>query len=287
MLAYWLIIAARCIVCHIPPGLSRGAGRLLGELVFYLDRRHRRITLENLELAFGDSKSGKEKRDIGRKSFRNLGFNLVEFLRIPRLIRGDWRAQFRVEGAQRVKQALVRGKGVIFVIAHLGNWEFLGFSPRLVGFNGAAVGQNIKNPALDGLVKNSRELIGLEIFPKFEVTGSILSYLKSNGCVAILADQRARKMNLIINFFGRPASTTAAPAIFALKSGAALIPAFIYFEKGSGYRIVFNPEVEIPSGLTLKESIARVTGLINSVFEDNIRQRPAEWLWGHRRWILP
>ena len=284
MFAYWLLKGVRYIICHIPPSLSRGAGRFMGGLVFFLDRRHRRIALKNLDLVYGNSKTGKEKRRIGRKSFSNLGFNLVEFLRIPRLIGEEWKKQFRVEGAPIVRRALKRGKGIIFILAHLGNWEYLGFSPRLLGFRGAAVGQDIKNPAIDGLVKDTRETIGLEIFPKFEVTGSILSYLKNNGCVAILADQRARKMNLEIDFFGRPALTTAAPAIFARKSGAALIPALIYFENESGYRIVFKEEIEIPARCSLRETVVQVTGTVNSVFEEAIRRRPEEWLWGHRRW---
>ena len=146
------------------------------------------------------------------------------------------------------------------------------------------MGQDIKNPAVDGLVKDTREAIGLELFPKFEVSNSILSYLNSNGAVAILADQRARKMNVEVDFFGCPAATTAAPAVFALKSGAALIPAFIGYQGRGRYRIVFEPAIAIPSGLRLREAVGRITGSINRIIEARIREEPRMWLWGHRRW---
>jgi len=284
MFSYLLLKGAGAVIRLIPASAARLIGKLLGGAVFYLDRRHRRIALDNLRGAFGESKSDKEIRSIARDSFSQLGFNLVEFLRVPVINSKDWRSIFRVEGADRVREAFRRGRGIIFVLAHFGNWEYLGFSPRLLGFRGAAVGQDIKNPAVDGLVKDTREAIGLELLPKFEVSTPILTYLKNNGAVAILADQRARKMNIEADFFGRPAATTAAPAVFALKSGAALIPAFIYHQKESGYRIIFEPEIEIPSGLRLREAVARVTEGINAVIEARIREEPRMWLWGHRRW---
>lgn len=285
--SYWLIKFAQFLVCRLPAPLARSAGRFFGEGAFFFDQRHRRIALENLQLVFGDCKTVRQRRRIARKSFGQLGVNLVEFLRVPVFAEPGWENKFRVEGSEEVEKARRRGRGIIFVLAHLGNWEYLGFSTRLLNFKGAAVGQNIKNPAVDGMVKDIREEIGLELFPKFEVTDSILNYLKTNGSVAILADQRARKMNVTVDFLGHPASTTAAPAIFALKSRAALIPAFIYNPGGDSYRIVFEPEIDIPVGLPLKESILRITERINAVFENKIRERPRMWLWGHRRWLVP
>ena len=144
--------------------------------------------------------------------------------------------------------------------------------------------QKIKNPAIDGLLREMREAAGLELFSKREVAGEIADYLGKNGAVAILADQRARRMAIAVEFFGRPAPTTAAPAILALKSDAALIPVFIYPPAPGTYRVVFEPEIELPRGLSLKLGVREITARFTAVFERRIRECPELWFWVHRRW---
>lgn len=284
MFAYWILILARKIFCLLPVGFARELGRYFGQLGFYLDWKHRKIALDNLRRSFPEKAGSSELRKIARSSFGELGFNLVELLRIPRFIGEDWRDNFSLRGEEHLREALGKSRGIIFVIAHFGNWEYLGFMPRLLSFRGAAVGQKIKNPAVDGLIKDTREMIGLDLLSKREVASSIKDYLANNGAVAILADQRARRMSIDIPFFGHPAPTTAAPAVFALKTGAALIPVFIYFKKNGKYQVLFEREVKAPSGLSVKDSIVELTLRFTAVFEEKIRERPELWFWVHRRW---
>ena len=286
MFAYWGLKLFQHFVCLLPGEGARFLGKILGKLAFWLDRRHRRIALENLRSAFPGRWNERQLRSLARKSFGQLGFNLVEFFRLPVLIRSDWKSKFTISGAEIVKEALQKKKGIIFVLAHFGNWEYLGLLPRLLSFRGAAVGQEIKNPAIDGLVKDIREGIGLELFPKFGVVASIICFLKSNGALAILADQRARKMSTEINFFGWPAETTIAPAVLGRKSGAALLPVFIYYEGKGKYRMVIEERIETSSPREIKEAVKEITQKITSVFEDKIKEQPELWLWGHRRWKL-
>jgi Kdo2-lipid IVA lauroyltransferase/acyltransferase len=284
MFAYWILILARNLFCVLPVGFARALGRWLGKLGFYLDWKHRNIALDNLRQSFPEKTERYELRKIARSSFGELGFNLVELLRIPRFIEGDWMSNFHVRGEENIREAFGRSRGVIFVISHFGNWEYLGFMPRLLSFRGAAVGQKIKNPAVDGLIKDTREKIGLDLLSKREVASSIKDYLASNGAVAILADQRARRMSIDVPFFGRLAPTTAAPAVFALKTGAALIPVFMYLKEDGKYQVLFEREVKAPPGLSVKESIVELTCRFTSVFEEKIRERPELWFWVHRRW---
>ena len=262
-------------------------GRAGGALAYVADLRHRRIAIDNLRHAFGPRHPERALRRLARGSFAQMGENMAAFLRVPVFIRGAWRERFRIEGRDNLDRALARGRGVIFVLSHFGNWEYLAFLPRLLGFAGAAIGQEIKNPAIDGLIKDIREEIGLELFPKFEVASVILGWLRRNGAVAILADQRARRMGVTAEFFGRPVATTAAPAILAIKSGAALLPAFIYAEGAGRYHVVIPAEIEIPRGRPIGAAVAETARRINRVFEERIRERPELWLWGHRRWKPP
>ncbi len=283
MFAYWLLLLVRKAACRLPGGLVRRAGGALGAAGYYLDRRHRRIALGNLRAAFPgmDAATGRHR---ARDSFARLGRNLAELLRMPVFLAPGWEGRFTVEGKEHLDRALGRGRGVIFVLAHFGNWEYLALIPRLLGFRGGAVAQKIKNPAVDGLIREMREAAGLDLFSKREVAGQLADYLGRNGAVAILADQRARRMAVAVDFFGRPAPTTAAPAVLALKTAAALIPVFIYPGERDSFRVVFEPEIELPRGLPFKEAVREITARFTAVFEAKIRRNPELWFWVHRRW---
>ncbi len=283
MFAYWFLLLVRRLVCLLPAGPVRSGGGFFGAAGFYLDRRHRRVALDNLRAAFPELPDS-ERRRLARRSFARLGLNLAESLRLPAFLRPGWERSFTVEGREHLERALGRGRGVIFVLAHFGNWEYLALVPRLLNFRGAAVAQKIKNPAIDGLLREMREAAGLELFSKREVAGEIADYLAKNGAVAILADQRARRMAVEVEFFGRPAPTTAAPAVFALRTGAALVPVFIYPESQGKNRVVFDPEISIPRGSPFREAVKEITARFTSVFEERIRENPELWFWVHRRW---
>jgi len=282
MLAYWLLIAARRLILLVPERCARSLGRSLGAAAFFIDRRHRRVALDNLRRAFPE-KSPAEVGRLARDSFRNAGRTAAEFFRAPALVRSAWKGRFAIAGEERVREAFRRGKGIIFILAHFGNWEFLAFLPRLLDFRGGAIGQEIKNPAVDGLVKDIREEMGLDLFPKGESASAVLGYLARNGGVAILSDQRARKMAVRVPFFGRPASSTAGPAVLARRSGAALLPVFLY-PKGDVYAIEVKPEIPVPRDCPPARAVEETTRRIAAVIEEAVRERPDLWLWGHRRW---
>lgn len=283
MVAYWLLLFVRKSACLLPAGWVRFLGRVLGSAAYYLDGRHRGVALDNLREAFPE-KTVSERRRLARRSFAQFGLNLAELLRLEVFIRPGWERSFTVEGKEHLGRALERGKGIIFVLAHFGNWEFLALVPRLLSFRGAAVAQKIKNPAIDGMLRRMREAAGLELFSKREVAGQIADYLGQNGAVAILADQRARRMMVEVEFFGRPAPTTVAPAVLALKTAAALVPVFIYPGKGGTYRVVFDPAIEPRRELPFKVAVREITARFTAAFEKRIRQRPELWFWVHRRW---
>ncbi len=284
MAAYYLILLLGWLVRALPAPFARRLGRSAGRLFYHLDRRHRRIALDNLRAVFPE-KTEEWRRRTARESFGWMGFNLTEFLRIPLVARAGPEAVFRPRGLEKVNAARARGKGIVFVTFHYGNWEYLGFSPRFLGFPVAVVAQEIKNPAVDGLINDIRELTGVEVLPKNESSAVLLSLLRRNSAVAIVADQRARKMGVKIDFLGRPASATAAPAVLALRSGAAVIPVFIDFDGEGGYEVVFGDEIAPAAGLPPTDAVRELTGRINRALADRLRAAPEPWMWGHRRWL--
>jgi len=286
MAAYWGILILRFLFGLLPAGLARGAGAILGRAAYRLDARHRRIALENLQNALGEGRGlTPELKKIARASFAFMGANLAAALRIGALIRSPRPDLFRIEGEEHLASARRAGKGMILVLAHLDNWEYLSLLAPRLNFRSAAIAQEVKNPALDGLIRDTRAAAGLELFEKHEVTGAVLDFLAAGGAVAVLADQRPRAMAVEVPFFGIPTATTAAPAVLAARSGAVLLPVFI--ETGPDcFRVVFEPPVPLPEEQPVKGKVLSATARLNQVIEERIRRSPERWLWAHRRWKI-
>jgi len=268
----------------LPEGIARGVGVFLGNLAYVADSKHRKIALNNLKLAFGDTYSDRERRAVARKNFINLATNFVVFCRIPKLQRNTLSKTVKFHGRKPVVDALERGKGAIFFLSHLGNWELMVTIPMLLRKTVYAVGKPLKNTYLDRWINEIREYFGVEIVSSRGAAKTLLRLLRENQMVGILADQRARRREAVwIDFFGHQAPTLPTPAFFALKTGAAVIPVS-HRRQGKIHHITAHPAFEIVRTGDIKNDIILNTQRFHRFLESEIRKDPTQWFWVHRRW---
>jgi len=285
-LIYVIVRGFSCIINLFPEGSALWIGRQLGRLAYFIDFEHRHVAIKNLERAFGGEKSGSEIRGIALRNFENLGMNLLEFLRFPRLNNEKLMEKVEIEGRSHVEAALKRGKGIIFLLGHIGNWELLGCMSRLLGNNVMALARPLKkNQRLDRFIEQVRSSSGLQVLSSKRVAHQVVSALRRNKMVGILIDQREKRGEGIgVEFFGENASTTPASAFFALKTGAAVIPVYAIRLEGGRHRIVAEPPVELIKTGDKAEDIRMNTQRHTEVLESIIRRFPDQWFWIHRRW---
>jgi KDO2-lipid IV(A) lauroyltransferase len=178
---------------------------------------------------------------------------------------------------------------VILITAHFGPWELLPPVAALHYEPIHVVARPLDNPRLDGYLTALRERGGNRVLSKRDSGQAILRVLRSGGTVGMLIDQHIREQDgVIVPFFGRPASTVAAPALMAIRSGAAIVPAGIVREAGRGrYRVCVREEVALERTGDLKTDLVRNTARFNLAIEGMIRERPDHWFWVHRRWKTP
>lgn len=191
-----------------------------------------------------------------------------------------------MEGRSHVEEALKGGKGIIFLLGHIGNWELLGCMSRVFGGDLMAIARPLKkNKRLDRFIGEVRRSTGLQVLSSKRVAHQVVSALRRNKMVGILIDQREKRSEGIgVEFFGKKASTTPASAFFALKTGAAVIPAYtIRLEEGR-HRFVAEPPVELIETGDKAEDIRTNTQRHTEVLESIIRRYPDQWFWIHRRW---
>lgn len=284
-LALQPLAALGWVLVHLPAGFGRWVGHRLGDLAYWTLPGRRAVARENLALAFGAERASDELDRICRQSFHHLGMTLVEvcaFLFAPpaSLLSG-----VSVEGMDHVKAAMARGKGVLLLTAHLGNWELLAPTHVVSGYPLSIVVRPMDSALLDRLVTRVREKSGAELLRKHRALREVLDALRGRRMVAILLDQNAtRREGVFVPFFGRPASTSKSLALLALRSGAPVLPVFIHREADGTHRVVIEPEVPRPGTGDRRRDIVVYTAAFTRRVEDAVRRWPEQWFWVHRRW---
>ena len=210
----------------IPFSLALWFARPVGSSLFFVSKRPRKIALENLRASFPE-KSETEIKKIARGTFIHLAEFGIEWLRIPEMIRHPRHYFMGGEGFEHMHQALkIHRKGAILLLCHIGNWEVMAlpvseFLAKPANVPVYAVARPLKNPYLYPYAVKVRGGLGLRTIDKSGGVRETFDKLKKeNAIVCILIDQRVSEGNVEVNLFGRPALTTALPAISALRMGS-------------------------------------------------------------------
>jgi Kdo2-lipid IVA lauroyltransferase/acyltransferase len=284
-LEYWLVVVGSRTLGLLPRPIARLFATLLAFAVCGLFGRLRRVGVRNLQIAFPElpSKAGKK---ILRGMYRHLGWQLVEFCRMPRYTRENTRHWLRSEGLEHYLAAQARGKGVLVITGHLGAWELSSFYHSLMGHPMGMVIRRLDNRPLDAYVNRIRCLHGNTVLHKDDFGRGLLTAMREGGTVGILMDTNMTPpQGAFVEFFGIPACTATGLAHVARKTGAAVLPGFMLWEPAERrYVLHFGPEVEMPQTEDAAADILTGTALCTRVIESWIRRYPDQWLWIHRRW---
>ncbi len=285
-LAEYLPIAAFAWVAHLLPrrwALSLGRGT--GLLAFVLSRSRKGVALKNLEAAFGHELGAEERHRIARDVFAHFGGVAIECLLMRWRRPADIDALVDYEGLEHLKKAFLMGKGVFVVSGHYGNWEIVSLMQGWVGYPMAMVTRPMDNPFLERHLARGRRASGHTIISKHNAARGILKALRHGWCVALLIDQDTRSRDhLFVDFFGRPAATTSALGLLALRSGAPIVPVFGVPLPRGRYKITYLPEVSLPKTGDREADATAITREVTRLIEKEVRARPEYWAWMHQRW---
>jgi KDO2-lipid IV(A) lauroyltransferase len=280
---YGLVVTVRWVVGHAPYTLVRFLGTAIGLTFHAIDGAHRRLAVSQLRAAF-PLRAEAECRRIARQTFVQFGQSLVMVLRVSTFTPQQLLRAVEVEGADHVRAALVAGRGAIVFSGHFGYWELHGLTHALVLSPMSVLARPLDNPRLHELLERTRRATGNQVIYRQGALRRVLRALNANECVAILIDQHIQGADAVpVDFFGRPAATTSALATLALRTGAALIPAFAIPLPDGRCRLVYEPPVEVPLA-TSADPVLELTQRCTDVLEMYVRRHPHLWLWMHRRW---
>jgi KDO2-lipid IV(A) lauroyltransferase len=268
----------------LPMRTSVRLGGALGLFFFDVVRMRRRVTLENLDLAFGETLAPAEKIRIGRRSYVNFAKSIVEFASFGRLRGEDFRRLVRFEGIEHLREPLARGKGIVAVTGHLGSWELLGAGVADRGFPVDFLVGEQSNSLVNDVMNGLRRSAGIGIIERGVAARGVFEALRAGRIVALLADQDARRAGLFVDFFGAPASTFQGPAQFAYRTLSPIVCCAIARSADDTHDVTLFEPLYPRAGSDRDAEILRLTREHVRILEECVRRHPEDYFWAHRRW---
>jgi KDO2-lipid IV(A) lauroyltransferase len=260
--------------------LRRTAERIAA-LIWHLGVR-RRLMERNLRRALPDA-SDEEIRRIARLSVVNICKTMAELVKMRWMTGDEVKELITLEGREHLDAALAKGKGVLLITAHYGNWELCGGLLAVLGYPMNVIARDASQDYTRDLVNDARRSKGVKVFGRWDAR-ELLRALKNGECVAILPDQHAAEAAVRVTFLGRPADTATGPITFARRTGAAIVPGFTERLPDDHFVVRLLPEfTPVDTGDRDADLLTNVQRL-NDVIGEHILQHPEQWLWLHNRW---
>jgi len=274
------------IVRIIPTGYLYGFARDIASVAYVFATKQKKIALESLDIAFGREKSRQEIERIAKDCFIFMAKGAVElmfFFDKPHMLKG----KVAIEGRNNLDAALARGRGVILVSAHFGNFPLLLGRLAVEGYKTCGIMRPMHDARVERIFLKKREKYGVRTIysqPRNECVNNTIAALRNNELIFIPIDQNFGTGGVFVNFFGRQAATATGPVVLAQRTKAALIPCFILRQPEDRHKIIFEPELELKEGNDPRDTVLINIQRLTDIIEAYIRKYPAEWGWIHRRW---
>jgi lauroyl/myristoyl acyltransferase len=281
MVNYFLYKFGQFVALCFPLKISYKIAVFFSDIHYFFADQDRAGLKANLEAIFPGI-TFREIRSIRIRALRNFAKYLVDFFRYPVLDKEYAKKNLSIENAHYFDEALAKGKGVIALSAHLGNWEMGGVAIAFAGYPLSVVALTHKSKKVDDFFNARRESKGVKVIPFAKAVRQSLNLLKDNQMVALVGDRDFTKEGgIIVDFFGKPTSLPKGPAALALKTGAAIVSALMVrnpddsFTLKVGKPIYANPEND------LKE----IVNQYKIILEECIKKYPDQWYVFRKFWV--
>jgi len=262
--------------------LSITIGSYIGKLLWFFSRK--KVDAAEMRAVKALGVGVTTARKIVRDSYSNLGRSVAEILRMSSK-KLDLDELIEFHGEENLKDAFSRNKGVIFLTAHIGNWEMLAAYVASRGYPMKAIGAEQRDERITDLIIHTRKLYGVHTISRGFDLKSALRCLREKQILGVLIDQDVRQKGIIAPFLGLPASTPYGPFKMSSRFGSPVVPVFmIRREDGIHHDLYILPQLEYPSGNDSGSDIERSVIKANSVLSEWIEKYPGQWMWLYSRW---
>jgi KDO2-lipid IV(A) lauroyltransferase len=281
---YLLYIIGQFIALHIPLKIGYGLAVLISDLRYIFAAEDRKSVRENLKVIFPE-KSDRQIRRIRRQMFRNFAKYLVDFFRFSKLDAEYIRKNIQLKNLHYLDNEVAKGKGVIALTAHLGNWELGGVIIALLGYDFLAVALPHKDKKVNQFFNSHRESKGVKVIPLGRAVRQCLNALRENAVVGLVGDRDFTERGVVLDFFNKPAFFPEGPAAFSIKTGASIVPGFMVRNPDDTFTLTFEAPIESDPGAVKVSDLLRIIEKYKEIIENYIRKYPDQWYMFRKLWI--
>jgi KDO2-lipid IV(A) lauroyltransferase len=281
---YYSLKALMFILALLPRKVSLMMAEVLGRAAYRFLGKYRDITIKNLDASFPDNlgKNG----ELAKKVFINMAKNGADWIKLifspigylDDLITGT-------EGMEHLDAALKKGRGVVVLTAHLGNWELLASFLRSNGYDGAVIVKKLYFSKFNKIIMRLRDLYKAQVIYRDESPKKMIKILKEGKILGLLADQDIDSLTgVFVNFFGRPAYTPIAPVKLGMVNSSCIVPVFVIRKPDDTYMVSADSPIEFQEDDDKDLVMKKYTQKWTLVLEKYVRKYPDQWVWVHDRW---
>lgn len=274
------------MINSFPKRLTKHILYFISLMIYYLGKKHYRISKINLDLAFGNSKTDLEKNKIIKHSLLNMVYNIYEFVILQNQSFNEMEKKVELINEEYIIKLLEENKRIIIVTGHYGCWEFtlpffaLKYNPLTI------ISRKLNNKYLNNIFLKARDKQNLQMCEKSGAMMCVVKAMKQNRVVAFTIDQSInQKQSVKVKFFGHDASQVDSPIRLASKFDAVILPLFTITDGFENHKIIFKKPITVKSNMSEKE-IQMMSQSISNILEAQVKQKPSGWFWQHRRWKL-
>jgi len=286
-LDYIIYIIYRCfefLFYIFPKNLIKPILHFIAYLGYFLAKKHNRVAKANLDMAFGETKTKEEKREIIKSSLVNMAYNIYEFITIQRETLKELENKAIIENEEIILKLIEEKKKIIIVTGHYGCWEFLipfiaaKYKPMTVTI------RPMNNKYINNIYEKARDRYSLSVCEKKGAAKCIIKALKNDRMVAMTIDQSInRKQGINVDFFGHKVTQVDSPVRLATKLDTVILPIFTTREDFGKYKVIFKEHIEVKQNMD-EDEIQSMSQMISNILEEQIKEKPNDWFWQHRRW---
>jgi len=283
MTLFRLFLLLDAILMKLPSSWRKGLFTSLAALVHRLAGKRNLIIRQNLDFAFQETLTTQERAEIERYCYRNLGLNLLQVMENRHATREYFSKRVRFENREKVDALLAKGRSMIFISAHFGNWEIGATALSLLVTPTTAIYKGFKRAEFDPYLLESRTRHRMNLAEKSGALKHMARALKNGQSISLMIDQSSNPRDgVAVDFFGHPTYHSSTPAVLSYKYNAPIIALYISSEDEENFVIRFEEPIEVQSDD--KSSITEATQRQVATLEHIIRRSPKHWFWCHKRW---
>lgn len=262
----------------LPAPAVRVTGRAVGTGLSYFAGKRMSLLRRHMRRVMGPDPGEDEINAAAREMFASYGRYWAEVFWFRPRRKGQVIRRARVTGLDDVFEAKRQGRGIIFAVPHMGNWEVAGALGESLELNVLSVAEDLPNPRITDWFVKTRAAYGVEIVVagRDSTTAPLVKALRAAQVVALVADRDVTGRGIEVEFFGETTTMPAGPVSLALMTGAAIFPIGSYFD-GANYLFPCQPELSIPEDDDRSERVRLGTQALAQAYEGLIREKPTDW----------